>query len=255
MIATARLPMSPLPRFVAVLFLCATAASHSHAMLEGMFLYFPTHKANRSGLADWVADDSVIGCRRTVDSPRTVWLVLHGNAGQASDRTYIVELLPADSDVHVMEYPGYGLRGGKPTMKSINQAAIAAYRSLRSRYPGVPVAVFGESLGSGPASVLCSLPDPPDRLVLVVPHDNLLSVAKKHMRLLPVGLLMRDKWDNVRALSGYRGDILIFGARHDTVIPVEHARNLARALPRSRYMELPCGHNDWTAAVAGAGID
>lgn len=217
----------------------------AHALLEGAFLYFPSREPNTSALVEWRIDGQLAGYARLVENPRAVWLVLHGNAGQASMRGYIVNLLPADASVYVLEYPGYGLRPGKPSMKTINDAARSACADLRARHPGVPLGVFGESLGTGPAAFLCSLPSPPDRAMLVTPHDNLLSVAKKHVRWLPVGLLMRDKWDNVAALSGYRGPVTIFAATHDTVIPVEHARNLARSVPQARYVELPCGHNDW----------
>lgn len=221
-------------------------APAAHAMLENTFLYFPGHEPNRSRLTDWRIDNELLGCARIVEKPRAVWLICHGNAGQAADRQYIVDLLPADTCVYVLEYPGYGLRPGSPSMASINEAARSAYARLRAAYPSTPVGVFGESLGSGPASHLCSLASPPDRLVLVTPFDNLLSVAKKQIRGLPVSLLMRDKWDNTRALSAYQGPVLIFGARLDTIIPVVHARALAASIPQARYVELECGHNDWS---------
>jgi pimeloyl-ACP methyl ester carboxylesterase len=218
----------------------------AHALLEGSFLYFPTHTANESKLTEWKINGALVGYTRTVSSPRGIWLILHGNGGQASNRQYIVDLLPADTSVYVLEYPGYGLRPGTPSMKTINAAAQTAYADLRALHPGIPVGVLGESLGSGPASFLCSSSAPPDRLVLMVPYDNLLSVAKKHINYLPVGLLMRDKWDNVKALSAYKGRIDIFGAVNDTIIPITHARNLAKTVPHARYVELPCGHGDWS---------
>jgi pimeloyl-ACP methyl ester carboxylesterase len=132
-------------------------------------------------------------------------------------------------------------------MHSINAAAVEAYGLLQTLYPGVPIGVIGESLGSGPASYLCSLPDAPSRAVLIVPFDNLLSVAKEHIHFLPVSLLMRDKWDNVAALARYAGRVDIYGAAQDTVIPVHHARQLAQALPRATYHEVDCGHNDWSS--------
>lgn len=217
-----------------------------HAMLEGSFLYFPSHTTNESRLTEWKINGALVGYARTVSSPRSIWLITHGNGGQASHRQYIVDLLPADTSVFVLEYPGYGLRPGKPSMQSINAAAQEALADLRARHPGLPVGVLGESLGSGPASFLCSLNAPPDRVVLMVPYDNLLSVAKKHMRWLPVGLLMRDKWDNVKSLSAYKGRVDIFGAVNDTIIPIVHARNLAQSVPQARYVELPCGHGDWS---------
>jgi pimeloyl-ACP methyl ester carboxylesterase len=173
-----------------------------------------------------------------------VWLMFHGNAGQASDRGYVRGSLRDTDAVFIVEYPGYGQREGSPSMESINAAAVEAYALLRTLYPGVPIGVIGESLGSGPASYLCSLPDPPARAVLIVPFDNLAAVAKEHIRYLPVSLLMRDKWDNVIALSKYAGRVDIYGALHDSVIPVHHARQLARSLPRATYHEVDCGHND-----------
>lgn len=227
------------------LLLCLFAPS-AHALLESTFLYFPSHEPNTSGLAEWRIDGQLAGYARPVEKPRAVWLILHGNGGQASQRRYIIDLLPVDASVHVLEYPGYGARPGAPSMKAINAAAQSAYAELRARHPDVPVCVFGESLGSGPASFLCSLPAPPDRAVLMVPYDNLLSVAKKHIRWLPVGLLMRDKWDNVAALSGYKGPVTIFAAKNDTIIPIVHAQNLAKSIPHARYVELDCGHGDWS---------
>lgn len=226
------------------------AAPTAHAMLENTFLYFPSHEPNRSRLTDWRIDNELIGCARIVEKPRAVWLICHGNAGQAADRQYIVDVLPADTCAYILEYPGYGLRPGKSSMASINEAARSAYTLLRATYPSTPLGVFGESLGSGPASHLCALPAPPDRLVLATPFDNLLSVAKKQIRGLPVSLLMRDKWDNTRALSAYKGPVVIFGARLDTIIPVVHARALAASIPQARYVELECGHNDWSQQPA-----
>ncbi len=218
-------------------------------MLENSFLYFPTHAANQSQLGEWRIDGKLAGYCRTVATPRHIWLILHGNAGQASDRQYIVDHLPADTCAYVMEYPGYGLRPGKPSMASINAAAREAYVDLRTLYSSIRLGVLGESLGSGAASYLCSLPNPPDRLVLMVPYDNLLSVAKEHISYLPVGLLMRDKWDNIKALASYGGPVEIFGAQYDNVIPAAHARKLAKSIPQSRYVELPCGHNEWSLSA------
>lgn len=225
----------------------ALLPSSAHALLEGKFLYFPSHAPNTSALSEWRIDEQLVGYARLVEKPRAIWLILHGNAGQASHRGYIIERLPADASAYVLEYPGYGSRPGTPSMASINAAARAAYEHLRAKNPALSIGVFGESLGSGPASFLCSLPTPPDRLVLMVPYDNLLSVAKKQIRFLPVGALMRDKWDNVKTLSGYRGPVEIFGAAQDTVIPVVHARALAKSVPHARYVELPGGHNDWSS--------
>jgi len=231
-----------------VAFFVAAGVNRSPAMLESTFLYFPTHSEAGTNLQEWRAGGKLIGYSSPIASPRMVWLMFHGNAGQASDRGYIQECLPNTDGVFIVEYPGYGRKEGSPSIESINAAAVEAYALLRTLYPGVPIGVIGESLGSGPASYLCSLANPPARAVLIVPFDNLLSLAKEHMPFLPVGLLIRDKWDNVAALLNYAGRVDIYGALQDTIIPVHHARQLAQSLPRATYHEVDCGHNDWSSS-------
>ena len=236
-------------RVILLFVLGAALVNPAFAMLEGIFLYFPSHAAPEPGLQEWRVDGKVIGYSHTVANPRMVWLIFHGNAGQASQRGYICATLPSSDSAYVMEYPGYGARDGSPSMGSINTSATEAYAALQKLYPGVPIGVFGESLGSGAASYVCSLSNPPSRLVLVVPFDDLLSVAKEHVTYLPVSWLMRDKWDNVTALAKYAGRIDLYGALYDNIIPVQHARHLAQTLPKATYHELPCGHNEWSGLV------
>jgi pimeloyl-ACP methyl ester carboxylesterase len=174
-----------------------------------------------------------------------VWLLLHGNAGQAGDRVYALPSFLREDSVFIMEYPGYGMRPGSPSMAAFNAAAEQAYELLKARFPGRPVSVAGESIGSGPASVLARHRPPPDKIVLIVPFDVLSRVARHHVPFVPAELLLRDNWNNIEALRGYRGPVDIFGARDDTIIPVAHARALAASVPSARLHELEGGHNDW----------
>jgi pimeloyl-ACP methyl ester carboxylesterase len=223
------------------------SAINSPAMFEGSFLYFPSHLKETFGLSEWKIDDRIIGYADIVPNPKRVWLMCHGNGGQAAHRASLRDSLPPDESLYILEYPGYGQRPGKPSMKSINAAAVEAFTALRKQFPNLPIGVIGESLGSGPASYLCSRDDSPSRLVLIVPYDKLVKVAKEHVRFVPVGLLMRDKWDNGKALAGYKNRIDIFAATNDTIIPIHHARALAASLPHAHFHEMNCDHNDWTS--------
>jgi hypothetical protein len=223
-----------------ILMLAASCSS-----VERKLMFYPSHRPSYGPLVPWTVDGETIGYSRPVASPRAVWLMLHGNGGQASDRAYgLASFSPADS-VFVLEYPGYGDRKGTPSVESIDEAAKDAYLRLRATYPTVPVCVVGESIGTGPASYLATLDPAPAKVVLIVPFDKLSLVAKDHFPGWIVLLLMRDDWDNVGSLSHYRGPIDIFGAASDTVIPVAHARALAAATPSARFVLISGGHNDW----------
>jgi hypothetical protein len=214
--------------------------------IQQKFLFHPSHSTDNNGLTPWQPDGRLIGFSRIVRAPKNIWLMLHGNGGQASDRTYALPTFSPEDSVFILEYPGYGTRTGTPSIKSFNAAAAEAYLDLKRQFPTLPVCVAAESIGSGPASILANQPAPPDKIVLVVPFDTLQSVAFEHMPWLPVGVILGKSWDNVAALSQYRGPIEIFGAEEDAVIKITHAEGLARSLPRAQFHRISGGHNDWS---------
>ncbi len=226
---------------IALLLLAAGCSS-----FERRLLYYPSHHSNDNGLERWTGEGGAIGFVRNVESPRNVWLLMHGNGGQAADRVYALPRFSPEDSVYILEYPGYGDRKGKPSKKAFNEAAEVAYALLRKDYPAVPVCVAGESIGSGPASHLASLPNPPDKIVLLVPFDALAEVARESFPGIVVSLVLSADWDNGEALSGYRGPVDIYGAKFDTIIPIAHAKALAEQVSQSRFIELNCGHNEWS---------
>ena len=133
-------------------------------------------------------------------------------------------------------------------MESMNQAASEAYQLLRMRNQNIPVCVLGESIGSGPACALAREKVAPDKIVLVVPFDSLASVASRQFFFLPVRLMLRDAWDNVEALRHYAGPVEIFGATDDAIIPIEHAKALARQIQNAHFIAITGGHNDWSGS-------
>jgi uncharacterized protein len=213
--------------------------------IERKLLFFPTHHPHDNNLTPWVLNGEIIGYSRNVESPRNVWLMLHGNAGQASDRLYAVSSFSDQDSVYILEYPGYGNREGVPSKEAFNSAAKEAYLSLRETYAHIPVCVASESIGSGPASSLASLGQPPDKFVLLVPFDKLSLVAENHFPSFLVKLFLKDNWDNIESFSNYKGPVEIFGAESDTIIPVRHAKALAAAIPGTKLTIIGCGHNDW----------
>ncbi len=212
-------------------------------------LYFPTHVDPQTRLSPWRVGGEMIGYARETPNPSRVWLMMHGNGGQAAHRDYILRFVGSSDAVFVLEYPGYGLRPGRPTRDSMDRAASEAYRELRRRFPGCPLGVIGESLGSGPACSLAREPVPPDRIVLITPFDTLLRVATKRMWYLPVWLILKDRWDNIAALRDYTRPVDVYGARDDRIIPVAHAEALAKAIG-ARFTLMPAGHNDWMKTYA-----
>jgi uncharacterized protein len=241
--------------FCVVMLLVATLLALSGcASIARRALFYPTHHHNTNGLSEWREGSALLGYARIVSNPENVWLMLHGNGGQAADRAYALDAFSDRDAVYILEYPGYGARGGSPSKQSFDRAAVEAFLQLRRAYPKKPICVVGESIGSGPASMLARQSAPPAKIVLIVPFDNLKSVAAEHLPWLPVTLLLGPSWNNTAALAEYKGPVDIFAARDDVVIPLRHAEVLARAVPQARLQILPGGHNEWPLQRASVQI-
>lgn len=226
--------------------LCAAGLLAGCQGMQRGALFHPTHHRHATGLDSWEHAGAVIGYAHRVPAPQNIWLLLHGNTGQASDRVYALPVFPPGDSVYVLEYPGYGARPGKPSRRALDLAALEAYLLLRAQFPGTPVCIAAESLGSGPASMLSRAAPPPDKLVFFVPFDDLKSVGRRYAPHAPLGLLLAGTWNNVEALSTYAGPMEVFGAERDEVIPVQHARALAASRPQAKFHLLPGSHNEWS---------
>jgi len=214
-------------------------------VFQRSLIYHPTHFDVQSVMEPWEIAGTYVGYRRDVAEPTGVWLVTHGNGGQAAHRDYLLQQVEPSTQVYVLEYPGYGDRPGKTTADAINQAAREAWAAIKERHPDLPAGVIGESLGSGPASLLAQAPHPPDKIVLLVPFDEFYKVAATQYGWLPVKQLMVDQWNNVAALSGFKGGVEIYAAASDEIVPKVRAEALAAAIPQARYVEMPGTHNAW----------
>lgn len=133
--------------------------------------------------------------------------------------------------LYLVNYRGYGGSSGSPSESGLLADATAVYDQLRPRH--AEISVIGRSLGSGVAVHLASVRDV-HRLVLVTPFDSLVNVARAHFRYLPVGLLMRDRYDSASRAPAVRAPTLVLIAEYDEIIPRARSEALVSAFPGSQ---------------------
>ncbi len=183
-------------------------------------------------------------------APRGLVIVFHGNAGSARHRDYYVEALtPLGFRVLLAEYPGYGVRQGKPSEASFVADALETVRLAGRTFPG-PLVVWGESLGCAVASAVArERGDDVDALALLLPWSDLPRLAQAVYPFLPARWLVRDRWDNVANLRGFRKPTAVFMAGADEIIPERHTRLLydSLAAPKRLWTFPAAGHNTWPA--------
>jgi pimeloyl-ACP methyl ester carboxylesterase len=219
-------------------------------------LYFPTRLtpaeakelAGREGFSPWQnSAGEIIGWKIPATGVATgSVLVIHGNAGCALDRDYLAQPIhqAGGLDVFVLEYPGYGVRGGSPTMKSWLAAGEEAFAALP---PERPIYVVSESLGTGVAAHLAkTYPKAVSGLVMFVPYASLASLAQSKMPLLLPYLFLRDRYEPAKWLKEYRGPVKVVLAERDEVIPPKFGQRLfdAYAGPKSLQICPDANHNE-----------
>ncbi len=143
----------------------------------------------------------------------------------------------------LVEYPGYGRSGGAASEASISNAILAAYdwASARPEVDRARIIAYGRSLGGGAA---CKLASEREVAALVL-ESTFTSVRALARRVGVPGFLVRDPFDNQARLAAFRGPTLLIHGAQDTIVPVEEARALHAAAPRSELVIFSdCGHND-----------
>jgi len=176
-------------------------------------------------------------------SPGPAAIYFPGNAeslaGAASE---LAPLAGMGLSLLLIEYPGYGRSAGAPSRSAIEETGLAAFDWLASnpRVDGRRIAAMGRSIGTGPACDL-ALARPLTSLVLASPFTAIEDFARQHAA---PAFLVRDRFDNRRALRDFTGEVMVLHGRADSLIPHSHGAELASLAPRGQLHSFDCGHND-----------
>ena len=232
---------------------------------QDAMIYFPDRDSAESlerlarteGFAPWNnARGERIGWKSADGDPESFLLIFHGNAGYALHRSHYRDVLRRAGDnatVCLLEHPGYGARDGRPSEKSLTEAAVEAVEAL-SASPGGRLRLVGESLGSGVACAAAGRqPEAIDGMILVTPFDSLVGAARAHYPWLPVGVFLRTRFDSVRHLKAYPGPVAFILGGRDSTIPTRLGERLFEHYDgRKRLWLVPnAGHNDSDLLLGG----
>ncbi len=146
----------------------------------------------------------------------------------------------------LVSYRGYGLSEGRPGEASLLRDALTVYDSITRRDDVDPgrIVVMGRSIGSGVA-VHLARERRVEAAILVSPYDSLAAVVRDAFPFLPVGLLLRNRFEASSWAAGVRVPMLALIAAEDRVIAPAHSRRLAAAWagPREVRLIAGAGHN------------
>ncbi len=199
------------------------------------------------------ADSAAIEQRVSAKGPLV--LFFSGNGG---NRAYRIPesgvLTSAGADVFLFDYRGYGDNPGDPSEQALADDAHAVWRyaTLERHVSQERIILYGESLGGAVATrlaaELCAAGTPPAGLVLRSTFSAIVDVAQHHYPLLPVKMLMQERYASVEQIPHITCPILVFHGPHDTIVPYALGRKLFAAAPeKGRPTGLP--NNSSTSCI------
>jgi len=176
-------------------------------------------------------------------------LWFHGNAGNISHRVENIKLLHAKVNINVFifDYRGYGRSGGKVSEEGTYRDASAALEYLRSRGDVEPKGIifFGRSLGAAVAADLAAREECL-ALILETTFVSIREMARAAFPFLPIGPLLRTRYDVVEKIAKVRAPLLVLHGDRDEVVPYEQGRRVFEAArePKEFYTIRGAHHND-----------
>ena len=185
-------------------------------------------------------------------------LVFHGNGGAATDRAgYLDHWATRGWGVVLAEYPGWnGNPGGPPSEASIRVDALAYADWTATEWPGHPIVLWGESLGTGVA-VGVAAARPVAAVVLDSPYTSIAELAALSYPWVPTRALIRHPFDTMALLPKVFAPVMVVHGEADTVVPQAMGRRIIATLPNpGPGVFLPgVGHTALTSEPGHVGRD
>ena len=189
------------------------------------------------------------------DAPsRFTAIVFNGNAGNRAHRADLAAALTRNGvAVLLVDYRGFGGNAGAPSEEGLAMDARAAraYLIARADVDAARIVYFGESLGTAVATRLAA-EHPPAALILRSPFASMTEVGRFHYPFLPVGRLLRDRYDAADQIARVKSPVLVIAGDRDAIIPIAQSRRLFDAAndPKQFVVIAGADHND-LALLAG----
>jgi fermentation-respiration switch protein FrsA (DUF1100 family) len=210
-------------------------------------------------LPDGCSANDRADCDRELAAGRPLALFFSGNGGHRGYRLPETGLVTqAGADVFLFDYRGYGDNPGQPHEEALAADARAVWRYATEERQVAPgrIILYGESLGGAVATRLaaevCAAGSVPAGLILRSTFSTLADVARYHYPVLPVKLLMVERYASTEQISKVTCPILMLHGPQDTIVPYLLARKLFAAAPEKstggvpkQFIDLPhADHND-----------
>jgi len=160
----------------------------------------------------------------------------HGNAGKLENRIHKLNHFK-DIDVNflIISWRGFSGNSGKPTEKGLYEDGKSTIDWLKNiGLSDKDIVIYGESLGTGIATHIAQ-----NRkfagLVLETPFTSMVDAAKNVYPYIPVGILLKDRYENEKKIKHINIPVLVMHGEADQIVPFKMGKKIYEIANKPKY--------------------
>jgi fermentation-respiration switch protein FrsA (DUF1100 family) len=160
----------------------------------------------------------------------------HGNAGTLDNRIYkLNHFKDIDINFLIIAWRGFSGNKGKPTEEALYIDGRSAVEWIIDK--GVReenIILYGESLGTGIATEIAQNKNYAG-LILETPFTSMVAAAKNFYPYLPVSILLKDRYENVKKIKNINIPIMVLHGKKDTIVPFSMGQKIFEIAKEPKY--------------------
>lgn len=177
---------------------------------------------------------------------KPVVITFHGNGSYPESYSFLYDRwISSGYGLVAAAARGYPRSGGAADGEMMLADALSVHDWAKKTYPGHPIIVFGQSLGTSPA-IHVAAKRMVAGVVLVSPFKSMLSLVQEKIPYLPISLLLKSPFRTDLDIGAVTAPIIIFHGDRDTLVPIASAKALVALATTDVAFEViaGAGHND-----------
>ena len=160
----------------------------------------------------------------------------HGNAGKLENRIHKLNHFK-DMDVNflIIAWRGFSGNDGKPSEEGLYIDGNSVIKWLKNL--GLleeDIIIYGESLGTGVATEIAQNNNFAG-LVLETPFTSMTEAAKNFYPYIPVGILLKDKYENDKKINNINIPVLVMHGETDQIVPFWMGKKIYEMANQPKY--------------------
>ena len=160
----------------------------------------------------------------------------HGNAGKLENRIHKLNHFK-DMDINflIISWRGFSKNSGKPTEQGLYKDGKSAIDWLKNMgLDDKDIILYGESLGTGIAIEIAQNKKFAG-LILETPFTSMIDAAKNVYPYIPVGLLLKDRYENDKKIKNINIPLLVMHGEEDQIIPFKMGKKIYEIANKPKY--------------------